>query len=55
MRQVGQVIFKREKVGPIEEETRYREGGAIAISKPYPAADRLLRDLLNLSGGLVRA
>ena len=50
----GMVISKREKVGPIEEETHYQEGGRISISKPYPAADALLRDFIQLGGTLVR-
>ncbi|MEE9367037.1 MAG: DnaT-like ssDNA-binding protein [Dehalococcoidales bacterium] len=51
----AEVIKKREKVGPIEEETGYRTGGRIATAKPYPAADALLQEFLLLSGVLLRA
>lgn len=53
----GRVVTrKREKVGPIEEETQYAEGSALdAIIKPYPAADALLRDLVVPGGTSVRA
>jgi len=51
----AEVTLKREKVGPIEEETRYREGGRIATAKPYPAADTLLQEFLQISGILLRA
>jgi hypothetical protein len=47
------VIVKRSKVGPIEEETHY-SGGATQI-KPYPAADELLRGLKRRGGRAVRA
>ncbi len=49
------VIGKREHTGPIEEETRYQEGGRISITKPYPAADALLGDFIRLGGTLIRA
>lgn len=45
--------MKREKVGPIEEETEYSISAA--ISKPYPAADDLLRCLVTSAGGTIRA
>lgn len=51
----GEVIKKREKVGPIEEETEYREGGRLATFKPYPAADALIAEFLGIGGSLVRA
>lgn len=45
---------KREKVGPIEEETEYAQGAAIQIFRPYPAADRLLAEYLRQGGGAYR-
>lgn len=50
----GRVIHKREKVGPIEEETRYAEGASIAIYKPYPEADMLLRGLVYSARRVIR-
>lgn len=50
------VELKREKVGPIEEETRYTAGGAVKLLKPYPAADMLIRPFtVRWGGGLIRA
>ncbi len=51
----AEVILKREKVESIEEEIRYRTGGRIATVKPYPAADALLEEFLQISGVLLRA
>jgi hypothetical protein len=49
------VTSKKEKVGPIEEETRYSEGAAIYnLIKPYPAADKLLTEFLFPSGIVIR-
>lgn len=42
----GRVVQKTEKVGPLEESTRYAEGVAIERFKPYPAADILLKGLV---------
>jgi hypothetical protein len=36
------IIYKREKVGPLEEETRYSNTRSPSFLKPYPAADRRL-------------
>ncbi len=36
------VVGKRERVGPIEEETRFSEGLARRTIKSYPSADRIL-------------
>lgn len=47
-----QVIELKEKVDVIEEVTKWSEGGAVRISKPYPAADSLIREYLR-PGGLV--
>jgi len=41
---------KREKVGPIEEETEYVAGGIAFTFVAYPAADRLLSAFLSTSG-----
>ena len=48
-----QVTRKKEKIGPIEEETQYSDVGGISIFQPYPAADRLLQEYLAASGGKV--
>lgn len=50
----GTVQRKREKVGPIEEETEYAAGGAIRIYADYPAADRLLVEYLTSGSGVYR-
>ncbi len=52
----GQVVIgKRTKVGPIETETRYLDGGSLAQQiKPYPAADRLLAGYLLQGGRVIR-
>jgi hypothetical protein len=47
----GFVTMKREKVGPIEEETRYSETRGRTTIPPYPGADRILL----LSGLVVSA
>jgi hypothetical protein len=49
-----QVIKKREKVGPIEEETQYHPGGGPKITQTYPAADALLNEYLRPVGTVVR-
>lgn len=46
----GEVLLKREEVGPIKEETRYSQGQLNTIPN-YPAADKLLSKFL-VSGGL---
>lgn len=48
----GKAITRsREKVGPLETEFEYESGGGAAyITRPYPAADNLLRDLLIPAG-----
>lgn len=38
--------MKRSKVGPIEKETQYAEGGAMRIYKSYPSADAYLKGLV---------
>lgn len=37
------VILKREKLGPLEEETRYSDTRAPATLRRYPEADRIVR------------
>ena len=44
-----QVSKKREKVGPIEEETEFRSGQATGL-RPYPSADRIM-----LTSGLLKS
>lgn len=47
----GNVTYKREKIGPIEEETRYSGSGATTSTiKEYPAADRLMSPFLLFGG-----
>lgn len=48
------VVSKREKVGPIEEQTTYAAGGVFRLIKPYPAADRLLDEYVVPAGGVIR-
>ncbi len=49
------VTGKREKVGPIEVETRYAEGADLSVLlKPYPAADRLLSEYVASTGRVIR-
>ena len=47
-------IGLREKVGPIETETRYAESTTSQVLKPYPVADRLLTEYLFSSGSVTR-
>lgn len=50
----GKVVQrKKEKVGPLEEETEYVLGGHIITYKSYPAADKLLKEYLGAGGGRV--
>lgn len=54
----AKVTSYRSKLGPLEEETQYAvsgPGAEIALLKPYPEADMLLRGLLNSSQSVVRA
>ena len=58
--ETGQVLKSlREKVGPLETETVYQDGGqtgsVVAGLKPYPAADMLLRGLVRPTNHVVRA
>jgi len=39
-------IGLREKVGPIETDTKYAETNQIQTIKPYPIADKLLQDYI---------
>lgn len=45
------VSLKREKVGPIEEETRYSDTRGTRIVKKYALADAILRSSGLVSGG----
>lgn len=49
-----EVISHSEEVGPIREATMYRAAGSIAVWKPYPMADVLLRDLINTARRVIR-
>lgn len=49
------VTEKFEKIGPIEERTRYEAGGSLSqLIRPYPAADRLLDEYVLPAGGAFR-
>ena len=48
------VEFSR-KVGPIERRFRFEDGAALSrLIKPFPTADRLLRELVTPSGAVIR-
>jgi hypothetical protein len=42
----GKIIAKREKVGPVEEETKFSGSFGLITLRPYPAADQWLRDVV---------
>lgn len=44
----------RSKIGPIEKETTYAQSTTPQITKPFPAADRLLQEYI-FTGGVIRA
>lgn len=48
------VTSKTETVGPISETTQYYATAGIQITQPYPAADLLLKPLLNAGGTAIR-
>lgn len=49
------VVRKKERVGPIEEETEYAAGGVVTqLLRPYPAADRLLVPFLKSGSRVIR-
>lgn len=48
------VTSKTETVGPISETTQYYASAGIEITQPYPAADLLLKPLLNTGGKVIR-
>lgn len=50
----GKVLMKREKVGPVEEETQYSDSTSVSLLKPYPAADMLLRGLVDTVRRVIR-
>ncbi len=51
----GSVVMAKTKVGPIEETTQYSEGSyGAGVTKPYPAADKLVTSLLIPAGGVYR-
>lgn len=52
---LNRVTLKREKVGPIEEETRFAEGGVPQLVKDYPFADRFLLEYISSQRGVIRA
>lgn len=49
-----QLQTKTENVGPIQTTYVYYNSGGIQITQPYPAADLLLRSLLNPGGRVIR-
>lgn len=48
------VTGRKKKVGPIETDITYAEQQMPVITKPYPAADRLLQEYIS-TGGIIRA
>jgi len=52
------VLATRNKIGPIEKETKYQyqgPGTVTTLVRPYPAADALLRNLIKLpNSGVIR-
>lgn len=52
--QGGAILSKKEKTGPIEEETKYQATTNLSVIPEFPEADMLLADLLRSSlGGMV--
>lgn len=51
LRQIGD----RVKVGPIETEVQFAGETSVEITRPYPAADRLLQEYVDSNVGVVRA
>jgi hypothetical protein len=50
----GRVVKKESvKVGPIEESTEFEDSGQVVI-RTYPAADALLADYIQPTGGVIR-
>lgn len=49
-----QLTKTRDKVGPIETEREFAENSIVRITKPYPAADRLLQEYVT-GRGIIRA
>jgi hypothetical protein len=45
----------KKKVGPIITETEYVDEQSVRITKPYPAADRLLQEYVTSSHDVIRA
>lgn len=49
------VTAKREKIGPIEVQQSFEEGGALSqLIRPYPAADRLLSEYVSSGARVIR-
>lgn len=51
----GKVIRTMKQVGPIMTDTMFESGTTIMITRPYPAADLLLRQLVLRGGRVIRA
>jgi hypothetical protein len=49
-----QVTGNRTRVGPIETDLKYAENSTIRITKPYPAADRLLQEYVTGGNTVIR-
>ncbi len=47
----GSITLKREKVGPIEEETRYKASAGLRTTLSYPLADKIITASGYLRGG----
>jgi len=46
------VTYKREKVGTLEEETRYASSRGVRVRRSYPKADRIVRNSGYVAGGV---
>lgn len=49
------ILSKKEKVGPISEETTFSETSPILTRKPYPSADRYMIPFVTSTRGTIRA
>lgn len=49
------VVGTKVKIGPIETETRFSDSGSLGLlTKPFPAADRLLAEYVSPPGRVIR-
>lgn len=48
------VLSTRKKIGPLEKEIQFANGGTPTIYKPYPSADKLLSEYINGSSSRIQ-